>query len=167
MKAKSLFSLAIIVMALAGCSENEITEQNPDANKPIGFDTYTAAQARGAENGLPAVKTSGFGVMAYQTNGAYSTAGAKSEFMNNQKVTWNSSGNAWVYSPVKFWPAVYQPAHCAHQPAIRQGAFGAGKEDGKAQGARPGQQELQGQTAQLLPGEKKRCHTTATPFKKA
>ena len=67
MKAKSLFSLAIIVMALAGCSENEITEQNPDANKPIGFDTYTAAQARGAENGLPAVKTSGFGVMAYQT----------------------------------------------------------------------------------------------------
>ena len=40
MKAKSLFSLAIIVMALAGCSENEITEQNPDANKPIGFDTY-------------------------------------------------------------------------------------------------------------------------------
>ena len=105
MKAKSLFSLAIIVMALAGCSENEITEQNPDANKPIGFDTYTAAQARGAENGLPAVKTSGFGVMAYQTNGAYSTAGAKSEFMNNQKVTWNSSGNAWVYSPVKFWPA--------------------------------------------------------------
>ena len=105
MKAKSLFSLAIIVMALAGCSENEITEQNPDANKPIGFDTYTAAQARGAENGLPAVKTSGFGVMAYQTNGAYSTAGAKSEFMNNQKVTWNSSGNTWVYSPVKFWPA--------------------------------------------------------------
>ena len=51
MKAKSLFSLAIIVMTLAGCSENEITEQNPDANKPIGFDTYTAAQARGAENG--------------------------------------------------------------------------------------------------------------------
>ena len=30
-----------------------------------------------------------------------------------------------------------------------------------------GQQELQGQTAQLLPGEKKLCHTTATPFKKA
>ena len=29
------------------------------------------------------------------------------------------------------------------------------------------QQELQGQTAQLLPGEKKLCHTTATPFKKA
>lgn len=53
MKAKSLFSLAIIVMALAGCSENEITEQNPDANKPIGFDTYTAAQAVERKTGFP------------------------------------------------------------------------------------------------------------------
>lgn len=56
MKTKSLFSLTIALLALAGCSENEITEQNPDANKAIGFNTYTAAQARGAENGLPDVK---------------------------------------------------------------------------------------------------------------
>lgn len=105
MKTKSLFSLTIALLALAGCSENEITEQNPDANKAIGFNTYTAAQARGAENGLPDVKTSGFGVMAYQTNGAYNPAGAKSEFMNNQKVTWNGSGNAWEYTPSKFWPS--------------------------------------------------------------
>lgn len=105
MKTKSLFSLTIALLALAGCSENEITEQNPDANKAIGFNTYTAAQARGAENGLPDVKTSGFGVMAYQTNGTYNPAGAKSEFMNNQKVTWNGSGNAWEYTPSKFWPS--------------------------------------------------------------
>ena len=71
------------------------------------------------------------------------------------------------FHPEQLRDLVYQPPHCAHQPAVGQGAFGAGKEDGKAQGARPGQQELQGQTAQLLPGEKKFCHTTATPFKKA
>ena len=71
------------------------------------------------------------------------------------------------FHPEQLRDLVYQPPHCAHQPAVGQGAPGAGKEDGKAQGARPGQQELQGQTAQLLPGKKKLCHTTATPFKKA
>lgn len=105
MKTKNLFSLAIVVLTLAGCSENEITEQNPDTNKAIGFSTYTAVQTRGAENNLPAVKASAFGVMAYQTNGAYNPTGAKSEFMNNQKVTWNNGGNAWEYTPSKFWPS--------------------------------------------------------------
>ena len=29
----------------------------------------------------------------------------KQTFMNNQKVTWNGSGNAWEYTPSKFWPS--------------------------------------------------------------
>lgn len=93
------------MLALAACSENEITEQNPAVNKAIGFDTYTGVQTRGTEVDLDAVKTSGIGVMAYQTSGAYSTTGGKSEFMKNQGVTWNASTSKWEYDPVKYWPA--------------------------------------------------------------
>ncbi len=93
------------MLALAACSENEITEQNPAVNKAIGFDMYTGVQTRGTEIDLPAVKTSGIGVMAYQTSGDFQTTGGKSEFMKNQQVTWNSGTNKWEYSPVKYWPA--------------------------------------------------------------
>lgn len=105
MRAKSLFSLTIAMLALAACSENEITEQNPAVNKAIGFNTYTSVQTRGTEVDLAAVKTSGIGVMAYQTSGAYAATGAKSEFMKNQKVTWNTGTNVWEYTPLKYWPA--------------------------------------------------------------
>lgn len=105
MKTKNLFSLGIAILALTACSENEITEQNPDANKAIGFDTYTGVQTRGTEVDLPTLKTSSFGVTAYQTTGDYSTSGAKSEFIKNANVNWNDVQNAWTYSPLKYWPA--------------------------------------------------------------
>lgn len=105
MRAKSLFSLTIAMLALAACSENEITEQNPAVNKAIGFDTYTSVQTRGTEGNLVTLQGDNFGVMAYQTTGAYSTTGAKSEFMKNQPVSWNTGTNKWEYNPVKYWPA--------------------------------------------------------------
>lgn len=105
MKTKSLFLLTITMLALAACSENEITEQNPEVNKPIGFDTYASVQTRGPERGIAALKSYGIGVMAYQTTGAYSTTGAKSEIMNNQRVEWDNTNSKWIYDPVKFWPA--------------------------------------------------------------
>ena len=105
MKTKSLFLLTITMLALAACSENEITEQNPEVNKPIGFDTYASVQTRGKEMIMEAIKQLWyFGVMAYQTTGDYSTTGAKSEFMNNQQVNFDNSKNVWYYNPVKFWP---------------------------------------------------------------
>ena len=65
------------MLALAACSENEITEQNPEVNKPIGFDTYASVQTRGKEMIMEAIKQLWyFGVMAYQTTGDYSTTGA-------------------------------------------------------------------------------------------
>ena len=104
MKTKSLFSLTITMLALAACSENEITEQNPEVNKSIGFDTYASVQTRSEERGIAALKLYGIGVMAYQTTGAYSTTGAKSEIMNNQRVEWDNTNSKWKYDPVKFWP---------------------------------------------------------------
>ena len=105
MKTKSLFSLTIAMLALAACSENEITEQNPEVNKPIGFDTYASVQTRGAEMTLDKIKQGeNFGVMAYQTTGDYSTTGTKSEFMKNISVGWDISSYTWEYLPVKFWP---------------------------------------------------------------
>ena len=105
MKTKSLFLLTITMLALAACSENEITEQNPEVNKPIGFDTYASVQTRGIEADIELLKGDGIGVMAYQTTGDYSTTGAKSEFMNKESVDWNNTTSKWEYAPVKFWPA--------------------------------------------------------------
>ena len=105
MKTKSLFSLTIAMLALAACSENEITEQNPEVNKPIGFDTYASVQTRRYETDIEVIKNFDLGVMAYKTTGDYSTTGAKEEFMKNQKVTWDKTNSKWEYDPVKFWPA--------------------------------------------------------------
>lgn len=50
----------------------------------------------------------GFGILAYQTTGNYSTGGAKGTFMDNVHTTWNATGGSgsgvWEYSPLKFWP---------------------------------------------------------------
>lgn len=113
MKTKNLIRLTTAMLALAGCSQNEITEQSPEVNRAVGFNVYTGVQTRGTEMNLDAVKASGFGIMAYLTpNADYATGAAKAEFMNNQEVTWNASANsnngAWEYTPLKFWPTNIQ-----------------------------------------------------------
>lgn len=117
MKTKNL-CFAVAAFALAGCSQNEITEQNPDANAPIGFGVYAGVQTKGlvtdntdtdggSTNGLK-VAGKGFGIQAYLTAGNYTTAGdgiVKTKFMSNQQVTWDGTGSAWTYTPAKFWPS--------------------------------------------------------------
>ena len=118
MKTKSLFFVAATALIVAGCSQNEVMETNPDANRAIGFGVYTGTQTKGlvtdnsltdgtTANGLK-VDGKGFGILAYQTTGDYSTSGAKGTFMDNVHTTWNatggSGGGAWEYSPLKFWP---------------------------------------------------------------
>lgn len=41
MKTKSLFFVAATALMVAGCSQNEVMETNPDANRAIGFGVYT------------------------------------------------------------------------------------------------------------------------------
>jgi len=119
MKTKSLFFVAAAAMVMASCSQNEIVETSPDANRAIGFGVYTGTQTKGlvtdnsvndgsTVNGLKAANK-GFGILAYQTSGNYATNGAKGLFMDNVNATWNASGGAsgtgaWEYSPLKFWP---------------------------------------------------------------
>lgn len=108
---KNIFFMAMATLSLAGCSQNEIMETNPDTHREIGFGVYTGTQTRGlvtdnsttnggTANGLK-VADKGFGIMAILTGGEY-TAAKKMPFMNNTRVTWQST--AWTYSPVKFWP---------------------------------------------------------------
>ena len=118
MKTKSLFFVAATALMVAGCSQNEVMETNPDANRAIGFGVYTGTQTKGlvtdnsltdgtTANGLK-VDGKGFGILAYQTSGNYSTNGAKGTFMDNVHTTWNTTGGSgsggWEYSPLKFWP---------------------------------------------------------------
>lgn len=118
MKTKSLFFVAATALMVAGCSQNEVMETNPDANRAIGFGVYTGTQTKGlvtdnsttdggTANGLK-VSGKGFGILAYQTTGNYSTGGAKGTFMDNVHTTWNTTGGSgsggWEYSPLKFWP---------------------------------------------------------------
>lgn len=118
MKTKSLFFVAATALMVAGCSQNEVMETNPDANRAIGFGVYTGTQTKGlvtdnsltdgiTANGLK-VDGKGFGILAYQTSGNYSTNGAKGTFMDNVHTTWNATGGSgsggWEYSPLKFWP---------------------------------------------------------------
>lgn len=115
MKTKSLFFVAATALMVAGCSQNEVMETNPDANRAIGFGVYTGTQTKGlvtdnsltdggTANGLK-VAGKGFGILAYQTSGNYSTGGTKGTFMDNVHATWSDGGGgSWGYSPLKFWP---------------------------------------------------------------
>lgn len=93
---------AIAALTIAGCSQNEVMDESPDANPAVGFDVYTGAQTKGTVEDNTSIKT-GFGILAYAT-GATSWAGSteKPNFMYNQKVEYKT--NKWEYSPVRYWP---------------------------------------------------------------
>jgi len=122
MKTKFLFWAVVAAMTVTGCSQNEVLETRPDTNRTIGFGVYTGTQTKGlvtdnatnpseggtaTTNGLK-MTDKGFGILAYQTTGNYSTGGAKGTFMDNVHTTWNATGGSgsgvWEYSPLKFWP---------------------------------------------------------------
>lgn len=102
---------AVALIAMAGCSQNEITDVSPDANPVVGFDIYTGGQTKGLitntdGNGVTAtgIQTTGFGILAYYTGQdawASKIGSTTPNFMWNQKVTY---GEAWTYTPVKYWP---------------------------------------------------------------
>lgn len=96
MKTKQWF-VAMAALAMAGCSQNEITEMNPDADKAIGFGVYTGVQTKGTETTTTTLQGAGvgFGVVALN-------AGKSSVYMTERNVTYNSG---WTYTPAAYWPA--------------------------------------------------------------
>ena len=70
MKTKHVW-FALSALAIAGCSQNEITEISPEANPEVGFSVFTGTQTKGTitdntESGT-GIKAKGFGVLAYYT----------------------------------------------------------------------------------------------------
>lgn len=106
MGTKSLL-MAMAALTIAGCSQNEVTGINPDADRTIGLDVYTGVQTRGTETTTSTLKEAdaGFGIFAYKT----SKEGWDSEktsttpdFMYNEHATWTSG--SWGYASLRFWP---------------------------------------------------------------
>ncbi|WMI95397.1 fimbrillin family protein [Bacteroides fragilis] len=111
MEVKSLL-MAMAALTIAGCSQNEVTEMNPDTNRTIGLDVYTGVQTRGTETTTSTLKGTGagFGIFAYQTGSegwSKEKENKTPEFMYNAHATWTgeSSSGSWGYTPLRFWPA--------------------------------------------------------------
>lgn len=103
--------MAMAALAIAGCSQNEVTDVNPDIHPAVGFDVYTGVQTKGAETTTTMLKSGdGFGILAYQTSDAgWSTdkSTATPSFMYNEHATWTvgSPTGSWGYENApKFWP---------------------------------------------------------------
>lgn len=109
-----VLTMATLALLMAGCSQNEVTEVNPDASRVVGFDAYTGVHTRVEttdatikEDPTDASKYGGFGIMGYYTgsnswdDGTTSTTTAPN-FMHNQLVKWD--GAKWTYEPLKYWP---------------------------------------------------------------
>lgn len=101
MKANYLLTLAAGLL-MAGCAQNELTLESPDANPPVSFDVYTGVQTRGPETLIGNVQSAGFGIFAYYTGQAAWASTGTPNYMYNQKATYAAS--AWSYAPVKYWP---------------------------------------------------------------
>lgn len=113
---KNLFLFAALATMIASCSSSDEVSKAPVNNNAdaISFDVYAqrATTRAGVAGDLTtdALKTgthkdAGFGVFAYYTDNNTYDAFATPNFMYNQQVKW--VGDAWTYSPVKYWPNEY------------------------------------------------------------
>lgn len=97
---------ALAALVLGACSKNEITYTQSEANS-VTFGAYsgriqTKAGATYDMNLANLQKAdAGFGVFATYS-GTADFSEATNNFMSNEKITWD--GNAWTYSPIKYWP---------------------------------------------------------------
>lgn len=99
--------MAMAALAIAGCSQNEVTDVNPDIHPAIGFDVYTGVQTKGAETTTATLKDGGnFGILAFYTGASnWATAKDKAQpnFMYNEKVYYKT--DSWTYDATKYWPS--------------------------------------------------------------
>lgn len=87
---KKLLLAILATTALAACSDHTI---DATPNVAIGFgNVATRAELSDLEN-------NGFGVWAFMDNASVQNL----LIMDNQKVTFDTSVNDWVYSPVRYW----------------------------------------------------------------
>ena len=91
--------IACAALTMTSCSNDEIGGNNTKQGDPIEFGVYLGRDAQGSRgNTITTENLTKFGVSAY-----YLTSDTPG-FMYNQAV--NKSGDAWTYSPVKYWPTM-------------------------------------------------------------
>lgn len=91
--------IACAALTMTSCSNDEIGGNNTKQGDPIEFGVYLGRDAQGSRGTIIATENlTKFGVSAY-----YLTS-VTPDFMYNQAV--NKSGDAWTYSPVKYWPTM-------------------------------------------------------------
>lgn len=89
--------IACAALTMTSCSNDEIGGNNTKQGDPIEFGVYLGRDAQGSRGTSTTTDNlTKFGVSAYYM---YSVT---PDFMYNQAV--NKSGDAWTYSPVKYWP---------------------------------------------------------------
>ena len=91
--------IACAALTMTSCSNDEIGGNNTKQGDPIKFGVYLGRDAQGSRGTIITTENlTKFGVSAY-----YLTS-VTPDFMYNQAV--NKSGDAWTYSPVKYWPTM-------------------------------------------------------------
>lgn len=111
---------SVLLLSFSGCTPAEVDGARDNA--PISFSTYTGTQlhTRSVETKPDNMKTDGFGIMAYITEGNYGVADVpRWLYMDNQKVVYDdaSSTPGWTYAPAKFWPGgSYKVSFFAYAP---------------------------------------------------
>ena len=100
--------VAAATLALVSCAKVETGTATPGvvANDKVALDfgVYVPKVTKAGEAGEmnnAKLQSTGFGVIAYEKEGAYDGS-TKPTFMYNQLVEYASS--VWTYSPVKYWP---------------------------------------------------------------
>lgn len=112
--------LLSVVMLSACTTSSDTVSMGDERPMAVNFSTYVlrseptrAAAFYPAEGAMTneKLRDTGFGVFAHHSGYADYNRQEAFNFMFNQQVTWNeSSPEAWVYSPVKYWPNENQPA---------------------------------------------------------
>lgn len=140
---KKLFLFAAAAVALASCTETDLSGDTSLAKESASDAIQFSAKARsagstragvlggitttdilkGTANTIGANASTvdvGFGVIAYNTGAtewADNQTSTTPNFMYNQQVKWSSTNSAWEYDPIKYWPNGIDKANAANSPS--------------------------------------------------
>ena len=104
------FFIVLAFALLASCStlvdlDDAGKEQGKASPVAVGFEAYVTRATKAGQTGdltTDNLKTAGFGVLGYASNGIPFNERLTPDFMYNQPVT--CPAGVWTYEPVKYWP---------------------------------------------------------------
>lgn len=107
MTRRYVIGTVLLLALLTAHACTQLGEQQSSA--PIAFSAVVAGDMPATravnmtdETGL---KGNGFGVFGCYTGlHTYSESSVSTDFMHNQRMTWDAGNSHWVYDPVKYWP---------------------------------------------------------------